>query len=98
MWTPSGLICDHCGARIQGCGLMPAYFFIHMRYCNETCLNAAEEKRRREWLARQYSMTKYGRHWKVVDGNEDLVCITVYKKGAVEVMSRLKKAEGLKAA
>lgn len=36
---------------------------------------------------------KYGsRFWAVWDGNE-LVCVTVYKKGAVEVVNRLDKKE-----
>ena len=32
---------------------------------------------------------KYGRYWKVVDTDGALVCITVYKRGALEVMRRL---------
>ncbi|MDI6732344.1 MAG: hypothetical protein QME16_00225 [Planctomycetota bacterium] len=32
---------------------------------------------------------KYGRFWAVYDGLEILVCITVYKKGALEVIRRL---------
>ena len=32
---------------------------------------------------------KYGRYWKVVDANGALVCITVYKRGALEVVRRL---------
>ena len=31
---------------------------------------------------------KYGRFWAVWDG-EDLVCVTVYKRGAAEVARRL---------
>ena len=34
------------------------------------------------------SLQKYGRFWAVYEG-EELVCITVYKKGAMEVMRRL---------
>lgn len=30
---------------------------------------------------------KYGRNWAVYDG-DDLVCVTVYKKGAIEVVRR----------
>ena len=33
---------------------------------------------------------KYGRNWAVYDG-ADLVCVTVYKKGANEVVRRLEK-------
>jgi len=99
MWTPTGIFCNFCGIPIpRGTGVKPPYFFIHHDYCNQACMDAAEAKRLRDWQARLYRMEKYGRHWKVVDGNEDLVCITVYKKGAVEVMSRLRKAERLKAA
>ena len=36
-----------------------------------------------------YSFEKRGRHWAVLDG-ESLVCICVYKKGALEVLRRLK--------
>lgn len=45
---------------------------------------------------------KYGRNWAVFDKKGDLVCLTVYKRGAVEVVRRLKglnakegKADGL---
>ena len=31
-----------------------------------------------------------GRHWAVYDGDNSLVAVTVYKKGAVEVVRRLK--------
>mgnify|MGYP001616512819 FL=1 len=34
------------------------------------------------------SLQKYGRFWAVYEG-EELICITVYKKGAMEVMRRL---------
>lgn len=32
---------------------------------------------------------KYGRFWAVYDKDDVLVCVTVYKKGAVEVIKRL---------
>ena len=35
------------------------------------------------------SIVKYGRYWKVVDADGALVCITVYKRGALEVIRRL---------
>lgn len=92
MLTPNGLVCDYCGARIDGYGVTPSYFLIHLRYCNEACLEAAEEERRRVWRAKELSVEKYGRHWKITDGNGELVCLTVYKKGAAEVMKRLQKA------
>ena len=35
------------------------------------------------------SIRKYGRYWQVVDADGALVCITVYRKGAIEVVRRL---------
>ena len=35
------------------------------------------------------TMAKYGRFWAVYDDAGELVCVTVYKKGAVEVIRRL---------
>lgn len=32
---------------------------------------------------------KYGRHWAVYDAQGTLICLTVYKKGALEVVRRL---------
>jgi hypothetical protein len=40
----------------------------------------------------QLEVTKWDhRHWAVYDGSE-LVCVTVYKRGALEVMRRLEHA------
>lgn len=36
---------------------------------------------------------KYGRHWAIYDHNGDLICLTVYKRGAVEVIRRLQKMQ-----
>ncbi|HYR08887.1 MAG TPA: hypothetical protein VEQ60_13995 [Longimicrobium sp.] len=36
-----------------------------------------------------YAIEKYGRNWMVIDPAGQLVCITVYKKGALEVVRRL---------
>ncbi|HYW14340.1 MAG TPA: hypothetical protein VE871_20400 [Longimicrobium sp.] len=36
-----------------------------------------------------YAIMRYHRHWAVVDPTDELVCITVYKRGAVEVVRRL---------
>jgi hypothetical protein len=36
------------------------------------------------------SIEKYGKFWAVYE-NEALICVTVYKKGALEVMRRLRK-------
>jgi hypothetical protein len=38
-----------------------------------------------------YRIEKYGRFWAVLDGAGDLVCITVYKRGAAEVVRRLER-------
>ena len=37
----------------------------------------------------EYAIEKYGRNWMVIDPAGQLVCITVYKKGALEVVRRL---------
>ena len=34
-------------------------------------------------------LEKYGRFWAVYDELEELICVTVYKKGALEVIRRL---------
>lgn len=34
-------------------------------------------------------MRKYGRNWAVYDEQSKLICLTVYKKGAIEVIRRL---------
>lgn len=39
------------------------------------------------------TIEKRGRYWAVIDDTE-LVCITVYKKGAQEVVRRLTQSEG----
>ncbi|HEX6368569.1 MAG TPA: hypothetical protein VF006_06545 [Longimicrobium sp.] len=36
-----------------------------------------------------FAIKKYGRNWRVIDPAGQLVCITVYKKGALEVVRRL---------
>jgi hypothetical protein len=36
-----------------------------------------------------YEIQKYGRYWAVIDSAGELVCITVYKRGAAEVVRRL---------
>lgn len=37
-----------------------------------------------------YTIEKYGRFWAVYDSNACLVCLTVYKRGAIEVIRRLR--------
>ena len=42
-----------------------------------------------------YSVARYkGRYWAVYDREDELVCVTVYRKGAYEVAHRLAGAEG----
>ena len=36
-----------------------------------------------------YSIQRHGRYWRVVDVAGELVCLTVYKRGAQEVVRRL---------
>ena len=36
-----------------------------------------------------YAIMRYNRYWAVVDPDDELVCVTVYKRGAVEVIRRL---------
>ena len=36
-----------------------------------------------------YSIQRHGRYWQVVDVAGELVCLTVYKRGAQEVVRRL---------
>lgn len=35
---------------------------------------------------------KHSRHWAVYDDQNNLVCICVYKRGALEVLKRLSQA------
>jgi hypothetical protein len=37
-----------------------------------------------------YTITRRDRHWEIRDPTGDLVCLTVYKRGAEEVIRRLK--------
>jgi hypothetical protein len=36
-----------------------------------------------------YAILPYDRHWAVIDPANELVCLTVYKRGALEVIRRL---------
>ena len=40
------------------------------------------------------TIVKHGRYWAVYDPAGELVCITLYKKGAAEVVRRLTQREG----
>lgn len=37
-----------------------------------------------------FDVRRYGRHWEVRDAEGELVCLTVYRRGAAEVIRRLK--------
>jgi hypothetical protein len=37
----------------------------------------------------RYSIQRRGRFWEVLDASGELVCLTVYKRGAKEVIRRL---------
>ena len=90
MLTPDGPACDHCHRPFNGRPYLCAFFMCHMQYCSSACLEAAEEERKRRARAEEFTIARHGtRFWKVVDGNGDLVCVTVYKKGAAEVVRRL---------
>ena len=90
MVTPDGPACDHCQRLLCNGARYFDFFFCHFVYCSPECLNAAHAERLHRLRAQEYYLHKHGtRHWKVVDGNDDLVCITLYKKGAAEVIFRL---------
>jgi hypothetical protein len=37
------------------------------------------------------AVKKYGKFWALYDTDGSLICVTVYKKGALEVMRRLQQ-------
>ena len=39
-----------------------------------------------------FEVRRFGRHWEVRDAAGHLVCLTVYRRGAAEVIRRLKVA------
>lgn len=49
------------------------------------------ESERREGGGQPMSYEKYGRFWAVYDEEEKLIALTVYKKGAEEIIRRLKR-------
>lgn len=42
-----------------------------------------------------FEVRRYGRHWEVRDPAGDVVCLTVYRRGAAEVVRRLKLSLGV---
>lgn len=92
MVTSAGPACDHCLRLFDGQPCIVSFCCTQYRYCSRLCLMAAEEERARRWRAEDYTLQRHHtRHWKVVDGNGDLVCVTLYKKGAEEVIRRLRR-------
>lgn len=49
------------------------------------------ESKRREGGGRPMSYEKYGRFWAVYDEGGNLIAVVVYKKGALEIIRRLKR-------
>lgn len=41
-----------------------------------------------------FEVRRYGRHWEVRDPAGEVVCVTVYRRGATEVVRRLKLGLG----
>lgn len=41
-----------------------------------------------------FEVRRYGRHWEVRDPSGEVVCLTVYRRGAAEVVRRLKLGLG----
>lgn len=90
MVTAAGPACDHCHRLFDGQPCLVAFCCTQFRYCSRLCLLSAEEERVRRYRAEKYSILRHRtRHWKVVDGDGDLVCVTLYKRGAEEVIRRL---------
>ncbi len=44
-------------------------------------------------LHSRYAIQRRNRHWEVRDAAGDLVCLTVYKRGAQEVIRRISRLE-----
>jgi len=42
-----------------------------------------------------FTVRRYGRHWEVRDPAGEVVCLTVYRRGAAEVVRRLKLSFGM---
>lgn len=42
-----------------------------------------------------FEVRPYGRHWEVRDPAGEVVCLTVYRRGAAEVVRRLKLSLGV---
>lgn len=84
--------CYYCGKPLSDGKGYVSFWRTHLRYCSPNCLDTAE----REWGEAiqipilTYRFDKYGmRNWAVYDSNEEMVCVTVYRKGAEEVIRRL---------
>jgi len=42
-----------------------------------------------------FGVRRYGRHWEVRDPSGEIICLTVYRRGAAEVVRRLKARTGV---
>ncbi len=92
MVTATDPACDHCHRLFDGHPCIISFGFTQFRYCGRLCLIDAEEERAQRSRAEEYSLLRHRtRHWKVVDGNGDIVCVTLYRKGAEEVIRRLRR-------
>jgi hypothetical protein len=90
MVTPNIPLCDHCRASLSGMQTYRDFFFCEFAYCSPACLEAAHAERLYALRAEEYAVERHAsRYWKVVDGNGEVVCITLGKKGAEEVIQRL---------
>jgi hypothetical protein len=71
-------------------------------YGSPACERAPQQRKRRTdyngYTIERYRA--YERHWALYDPNGELVCLTVYKQGAEEVVRRLRagNADGASAA
>jgi hypothetical protein len=92
MVTPAGPACDHCHRPFGGQPCVVSFFCCQFRYCGRPCPMAAEEGRKRRWRAGRLSVGRHRkRHWKMADGNGEIVCATLCRKGAEEVGRRLSR-------
>jgi hypothetical protein len=88
--TPHSLLCSHCHAPLCQGRTFRDYFFCEFAYCSLACLEAAHAERLCALRSEEYKIEPHtASHWKVQDGNGTVVCITVGKAGAEEVLRRL---------
>jgi len=84
--------CHYCGKPLADGKGFVSYWRTHLRFCSIVCLETAEAEWGQKLLRAipTYRFEKYGlRNWAVYDSLGAMVCVTVYKKGAEEVIRRL---------